>query len=347
MTRTPPSSQNQQRNRQWILRQRPIGDAVEDALELREAPLPQPADGQALVQNLMLSLDPTHRIWMSDIPQYMPPVELGAVMRGGTIGRVISSRSPRHSVGDIVAMSGGWQDYCLVGGEAGPSRRLRIVEGQPLSLHMGLLSHIGATAYVGLLDLGQPKTGDTVVVSGAAGAVGSLVVQIAKLKGCRVIAIAGGPAKCRWLVETLKADAALDYRSDDLVAGLKRLAPEGVNVYFDNTGGDILDAVLQNLALNARIPLCGLISEYNRDDQWGGPRHYRNLLMKRATVRGFIVSDHADRFPQAFEDLARWHADGKLVYRVDEQQGLEQAPTALKRLFNGSNEGKLVIRIAE
>lgn len=314
---------------------------------MREAAAPEPGDGQALVRNLMLSLDPTHRIWMSDMPQYMPPVALGAVMRGGTIGRVVASRSPKFAVGDVVASAGGWQDYCLVGGAAGPARTLQLRDGQPLSIHMGLLSHIGATAWVGLLDLGQPKVGETVVVSGAAGAVGSLVVQIAKLKGCRVIAIAGGPAKCRWLVEELKADAALDYKADDLVGGLARLAPDGVNIYFDNTGGAILDAVLQNLALGARIPLCGLISEYNRDDQWGGPKYYRNLLMKRATVRGFIVSDHAERFAQAFEELSQWHAQGRLVYRVDEQAGLENAPHLLRRLFTGSNEGKLVVRIAD
>lgn len=336
---------SEQKNRQWILRQRPVGDDVEAALQWHEAAMPATADGQVLVQNLLLSLDPTHRIWMSDMPQYMPPVALGDVMRGGTIGRVISSQSPRFVAGDLVAGQGGWQAYCAL--PAAQLRKLSPAPGQPLSMYMGLLSHIGVTAYVGLLDIGQPKPGETVVVSGAAGAVGSIVGQIAKIKGCHVIGIAGGAAKCEWLTKTLGLDAALDYKKDDLVAGLSRLAPKGIDVYFDNTGGAILDAVLQNLALNARIPLCGLISEYNRDDNWGGPKYYRNLLMKRALVKGFIVSDHLDRFAQAFEELSQWHRDGRLQYRVDEQAGLEHAPRYLKRLFTGGNDGKLVVRIAD
>ena len=331
-------------NRQWILVQRPVGDAVEKALQLRESARPEPADGEALVRHLYLSLDPTHRLWMSDMPQYMPPVALGDVMRGGTIGRVIASRTAKFAVGDIVTHQGGWQDYSLI--SAGQARKLADDPSVPLTLHFGLLSHIGATAYFGLLDIGKPQAGETVVVSGAAGAVGSLVGQIAKLHGARTIGIAGGADKCQLLREKFGYDATIDYKSADLLSALKQHAPKGIDVYFDNTGGPILDAVLQNLALNARIPLCGLISEYNKDDAWGGPRFYRNLLMQRALVKGFIVSDYFARFGEAFTALAAWHAQGKLHYRVDVQPGLEHAPQSLKRLFNGSNQGKLVVQIA-
>ena len=332
-------------NRQWILTRRPQGRIDDDVLTLRESPVPEPRDGEAVVRHLYLSLDPTHRIWMSDMEQYMPPVKLGEVMRGSTIGRVVSSRSPAFAEGDLVYGFGGYQDYSVV--RADTATRLTPQPGAPIVQHMGLLGHIGATAYFGMLDIGQPKADEMVVVSGAAGAVGSLAGQIAKIQGAHVIGIAGGGAKCDYITGELGFDEAIDYKREDVAARLRHLAPLGVDVYFDNTGGDILDAVLQNLALHARIPLCGQISAYNASGDWGGPRHYRNLLMKRALVKGFIVTDYRPRFGEAMPKLAEWHAQGRLKYRVDVQPGLEHAPRYLNRLFDGENEGKLVVRIAD
>ena len=332
-------------NRQWILTRRPAGRIDDGVLTLREAAVPEPAEGEALVRNLYLSLDPTHRIWMSDMDQYMPPVKLGEVMRGGTLGRVVASRSSAFAPGDLVSTIGGYQDYCLA--TPATASTLAPAPGTPLVQYMGLLSHIGATAWVGMLEIGKPKAGETVVVSGAAGAVGSLAAQLARHAGARVIGIAGGRDKCAWLTGELGLDAAIDYKHEDVRARLRALAPAGIDVYFDNTGGDILDAVLENLALFARIPLCGLISAYNAAEGWPGPRNYRNLLMKRATVQGFIVSDHRPRFGEILPQLAALHAQGKLVYRVDVQAGLEHAPRYLNRLFDGENQGKLVVKIAD
>jgi NADPH-dependent curcumin reductase len=331
-------------NRQWILARRPTGRIEPGVLELRQVPVSLPDEGQALIQNLYLSLDPTHRIWMSDMPQYMPPVALGEVMRAGTLARVVQSRTPELAPGDLVSAQGGYQDYALVQPQA--VSRINPVAGTPLVHYMGLLSHIGATAYFGLLEIGQPQPGQTVVVSGAAGAVGSIAGQLAKISQARVIGIAGSAAKCGYVTGELGFDAAIDYRREDVAARLRTLAPQGVDVYFDNTGGDILDAVLQNLALNARIALCGLIASYNAQGEWAGPRYYRNLLMKRAMVKGFIVSDYRARFGEVMPKLAAWHAQGLLKYRVDVQPGLENAPAYLNRLFDGDNQGKLVVQIS-
>lgn len=334
-----------QTNRQWILAKRPHGDLDAQVLRLEEAAVPEVPDGAFLVRNLYLSLDPTNRVWMTDVEQYLPPVAIGSVMRGSTIGRVVASKADAFPIGTIVQGLGGWQDYWLARpGEAG---KLRAEAGVPLTLYMGLLGMIGATAYFGMLEIGKPKAGDNVVVSAAAGAVGSVAGQLAKLQGARVIGIAGGPEKCDWIVRELGFDAAIDYKSEDVLERLRALAPGGVDVYFDNTGGVILDAVLQHLAIGARIPLCGLIASYNDPKGGGAPRFYHNLLMKRATVQGFIILDYLPRFAEALGPLARLHREGRLQYRVDVQQGLENAPQSLRKLFDGSNRGKLIVQIAE
>lgn len=330
-------------NRQWILAKRPRGDLDAEVLKLAESSAPEVPEGAFLVRNLYLSLDPTNRVWMSDVEQYLPPVEIGSVMRGSTIGRVVASRAASFPVGMTVQGMGGWQDYWLARpGEAG---KLPADPNVPLTLYMGLLGAIGATAYFGMLEIGKPKAGENVVVSAAAGAVGSVAGQLAKTQGSRVIGIAGGPEKCGWIVRELGFDAAIDYKSEDVLERLKVLAPGGINVYFDNTGGPILDAVLQHLAIGARIPLCGLISGYNKAS--GGPRFYHNILMKRATVQGFIILDYLPRFSEALGPLAKLHREGRIKYRVDVQHGLEHAPQALKKLFDGSNRGKLIVQIAD
>jgi len=331
-------------NRQWILVKRPVGEVGDDTLELRTAPVRELADGECLVRNLYLSLDPTNRVWMSDREQYLPPVAIGDVMRGLTIGRVVASRNPRIKVGDAVQGVGGWQDFWIA--PDGAAAKLRLEGGTPLTLYMGLLGMVGCTAYFGMLEIGNPQPGETVVVSAAAGAVGSIAVQLAKMRGARVIGIAGSDEKCRWLVDELGIDAAINYRREKVRARLRELAPKGVDVYFDNTGGEILDAVLANLALNARIPLCGLISTYNATGRGSGPANYGAILMKRAMVKGFIIIDYQARYGEAIRALAEWHAQGRLKYRVDVVDGLESAPRALGKLFDGSNQGKLVVRIA-
>jgi NADPH-dependent curcumin reductase len=330
-------------NRQWILVRRPRGDLEPDVLQLTETAVPDVPDGAFLVRNLYLSLDPTNRVWMSNIEGYLPPVELGAVMRGGTIGRVVASRDASIPVGRIVQGMGGWQDYWIA--RAGQVGKLPADPGVPLTLYMGLLGTIGATAYFGMLEIGKPKAGENVVVSAAAGAVGSIAGQLAKIQGARVIGIAGGPEKCQWLVSELGFDAAIDYKNEDVLQRLRALATSGVNVYFDNTGGPILDAVLQHLAIGARIPLCGLISGYNKPT--GGPRFYANILLKRATVQGFIILDYLPRFAEALAPLAQLHREGRIKYRVDVQRGLENAPMALRKLFDGTNRGKLIVQIAD
>lgn len=331
-------------NRQWILVKRPVGKVDDDTLALRTATVPELQEGECLVRNLLLSLDPTNRVWMSDMDQYLPPVELGAVMRGGTIGRVVASRNPRIAVGDAVQGFGGWQDYWVA--PAGGASKLRDDGKTPLTHYMGLLGMVGCTAYFGMLEIGNPQPGETVVVSAAAGAVGSIAVQLAKLRGARVIGIAGSDEKCAWLVNELGIDAAINYRSEKVRARIRELAPDGVNVYFDNTGGPILEAVLANLALHARIPLCGMIAGYNSTERPAGPVNYGNILTKRAMVKGFIILDYQARFGEAIAALAKWHAEGRLHFRVDVVDGLENTPRALGKLFDGSNQGKLIVRIA-
>ncbi len=332
-------------NRQWILTRRPVGDIGDGDLTLQDAPVPSPGEGEILVRNIYLSLDPTNRIWMSDMDQYMPPVEIGDVMRGGTLGVVETSRHPNFKAGDIVLPGlGNWQDYTCVSGDA--AGKVPTDLGVPLDAWMSVLGMTGATAYFGLLDIGQPKDGETVVISAAAGAVGSIAGQIAKIKGCRAVGLAGSDEKCRWVRDDLGFDACINYKTENVLEALRRECPNGIDVDFENVGGEILDAVLTLINLRARIAICGLISSYNATDPVPGPYMFRNLLMKRARCEGFIITDYLPRIGEAIQDLATWMAEGRLTYRTDIVDGLENAPQTVKRLFTGGNTGKLLIRIA-
>jgi NADPH-dependent curcumin reductase CurA len=332
-------------NRQWLLAARPEGAIRSEDFEWREGPVVSPDDGQILIRNVYLSLDPTNRVWVNSTPSYLPAVKIGDVMRGFTLGVVEESRHPRFATGDIVQGLLGWQSYAVSDGTG--VDKVEHDSRIPLTAHMGLLGHIGLTAYFGLLDIGKPKPGETVVVSAAAGAVGSLVGQIAKLKGCRVVGIAGSDEKCRWLEDELGFDATINYNAVSVLRGLKRHCRDGIDVYFDNVGGDILDAALASINLRARIVLCGMISQYNLQKPMPGPYFLANAIAKRARLEGFIVFDYYDRPREAVEYLLTWYSEGKITYRVDVVDGLENAPEALNKLFEGSNKGKLLVKVSE
>jgi NADPH-dependent curcumin reductase CurA len=331
-------------NHQVRLAARPVGLPKRSDWQFTETPLPKPGDREVLVRTLYLSLDPAMRGWMNEGRSYIPPVGIGEVMRAGGIGRVVASNHPDFAVGDHVNGTLGIQDYAVVEGG-----RLTKVDPKlaPLPVFLNTLGMPGMTAYFGLLDVGQPKPGDTVVVSGAAGAVGASVGQIAKIKGCRAVGIAGGAAKCRYLVDELGFDAAIDYKAEDVREGLRTHCPKGVNVYFDNVGGDILDIVLTRLTLHARVVICGAISQYNNTTPVKAPSNYLSLLVNRARMEGMVVFDYADRFPQARRDIAAWIAAGKLKSREDVVEGLQTFPETLLKLFNGENFGKLVLKVAD
>ncbi|MEU0396789.1 NADP-dependent oxidoreductase [Streptomyces sp. NPDC006208] len=332
-------------NRQLRLAARPVGQPRSTDWEHVEEPAGEPGDGELLVQVLYLSIDPAMRGWMNAGKSYIRPVEIGEVMRAGAVGRVVASRHPGFSVGDHVSGSFGVQEYCLSDG-----RGVTKVDPElaPLPVHLGTLGMSGMTAYFGLLDIGRPQPGQTVVVSGAAGAVGSVVGQIAKILGCRVIGIAGGELKCRSVVEELGFDAAIDYQTEDVRKALREHAPDGVDVYFDNVGGDILDAVLTRLARGARIVICGAISQYNNTEPVKGPSNYMSLLVNRASMTGMVVFDYADRYHEAVAELAEWRATGRLRSLEDVVSGGVAAfPETLLRLFRGENLGKLVLKVAD
>ena len=332
-------------NKQWALAKRPHGMISESNWKLQEAPVPQLADGEALVQTLYLSCDPTQRGWMEDRPSYMPPVGIGEVMRAGSVGRVIESRSPLLAPGDCVEGMAGWQQYSVVKA-GGPFGATKLPAGLDPKLLMGVLGVTGLTAYFGLLDLGKPKAGETVVVSGAAGATGSIAGQIARIQGCRVIGIAGGPDKCAWLTKEARFDAAIDYKHENVSARLRQLAPQGVDVYFDNVGGPILDAVLEQIRMRARVVLCGGISAYNEVEPPPGPRNLKNHVIQRGRMEGFSVIDYAARFAEGREALKRWVDAGELAHQEDIVAGIERAPEALLRLFSGKNLGKQLVQVA-
>ena len=334
-------------NRSWRLRQRPEGVIDENDLELVTDEIPEIQEGQVLAKTIYFSLDPTNRIWMSDIDQYMEPVEIGDIMRaGGSLAIVEESKAPHVKVGDIVqgGMHGGWQEYFIIPGEEAAA--IPLVESIPLTALISVLGFTGPTAYFGFLDIGQPKKGETVVVSAAAGAVGSIVCQIAKIKGCRVVGIAGSDEKCNWLKNDLKVDEVINYKKDDILESLKEKCPEGIDIYFENVGGETLDAALTLMNNYGRIPVCGLISMYN-DWETPGPKMFRNILMKRLTVKGFLVSDYLDRYAESLESLSEWMAKGKIQYKVDIVEGIENAPSAVNKLFTGENTGKLVIKVSD
>lgn len=330
-------------NHQFRLASRPEGMVGREHFDYVEETLPELLDGQVLVKIDYISLDPAMRGWMAEGRSYIPPVQIGEVMRAGTVGRVVQSRSDQLVVGDFVSGWLGVQEYSVCDANA----VFKVdTQAAPLPTYLGVLGMPGVTAYFGLLEIGAPKEGETVVVSGAAGAVGSVVGQIAKLKGCRVVGIAGGEQKCKWIVEELGFDAAIDYKNEDVPQALREHCPEGVDVYFDNVGGEILDAVLARLARGARVPLCGAISQYNNLDSVKGPSNYMSLLVNRARMEGFVVLDYMSRAPEAVREMAGWIADGRLVAREDVAEGLDTFPDALKKLFAGENIGKLVLKIA-
>jgi NADPH-dependent curcumin reductase len=331
------------KNEQWRLAARPQGLFKESDFRWVEEETPPLADGQALVRTIYLSLDPTNRGWAAG-DTYLPAVPLDTVMRGIALGRVEESRTPGLAPGDVVQGMLGWQRYAVL--PAAALTKLPPIP-LPLSAHFGLLGHIGLTAWVGLLQIGQPKEGETLVVSAAAGAVGSLVGQIGKIHGMRVVGIAGSDEKCRWLTGDLGFDAAVNYKKRPVLAGLRRECPGGIDVYFDNVGGETLDAVLSLINRRARIVICGLISQYNATAPAPGPRNLGSLLVQRARMEGFIVLDHLAEAERAAADLVRWHLAGRLRYRLDVVPGLDQAPAAVNRLFDGTNAGKLVVKVSE
>ena len=333
------------KNRQWILEARPTGNLTGAEFRWNEAAIPQPADGQVLVRNLWLSFDPTQRGWMSR-DSYLPKIPIGEVMRAFGVGQVIESRDRGFRPGELVQGGFGWQDYIATdGGGFGGLRKLP--SGAPPNLALSLFGITGPTAYFGITDIGQAKAGETVVVSGAAGSTGSVAGQIAKIKGCRVIGTAGGKEKCDWLVKVAGFDAAIDYKSEDIGARLSALCPNGIDVFFDNVGGTVLNEVLARINLRARIVLCGAISRYNDTVLPPGPSNYFNLTARRGRMEGFIILDYAARFPEAIEALGRWQREGKLVQKEDVAVGLENAPRTLMRLFTGENFGKQLLKIAD
>jgi NADPH-dependent curcumin reductase CurA len=331
-------------NRQWLLVSRPEGRLQPSNFQWAETPVPDLQEGQVLVRTLQLSLDPTNRGWTNATATYLPPIPLGEVMRGIGLGVVEESRHPGFRVGQYVQGLTNWQLYLVSDGRG--LAAFDPTPGLPMDAYLGLFGHIGATAYFGLVEVGQAKAGETLAVSGAAGAVGSLVGQIGKIIGCRVVGIAGGPAKCKWLVEELGFDAAIDYKREPVQPRLRVLCRPGIDVAFENVGGDILDAVLANINLRARVVLCGMISQYNEAVPPPGPRYLGNLLVKRARIEGFIVTDYMSRYAEAFAKLGEWYAAGRLKYRADVVEGLEQAPAALNKLFDGTNTGKLIVRVS-
>jgi len=344
-------------NHQIRLAARPNGLPTREGWSFTTEPVNAPDDGGVLIKTLAISLDPAMRGWMNEGKSYIPPVGIGEVMRAGGIGEVIASKNPAYAVGDIVGCSPGTQEYCLV-----PGTDLKRTGVFKIDLRLGtqtqwlnVLGMPGMTGYFGLMDVGMPQAGETVVVSGAAGAVGQTVGQLAKIKGCRVVGIAGGPAKCEWVVKELGFDACIDYKApgpngtdskDSVKAGLKAHCPKGVDIYFDNVGGDILDAVLTRINRKARIIICGAISQYNNTTPVKGPANYLSLLVNRARMEGIVVFDYADRYHLAVAEMAGYLKDGRMKSKEDVVTGLDTFPEALLKLFNGENFGKLVLQVA-
>ncbi len=330
-------------NRQVRLASRPVGVPTQANFEIVDAPIPEPSDGEVLTRTLFLSLDPYMRGRMNETKSYAAPVPIGGVMVGQTVGEVITSRDPAFVPGDIVVGFGNWQDYAVI-----PAKTLRKLDPAlaPVSTALGVLGMPGHTAYFGLLDIGQPKPGETIVVSAASGAVGSVVGQIAKIKGCRVIGIAGGETKRRYVVDELGFDACIDHRAADFAPALARACPNGVDVDFENVGGAVLQAIWPLLNNFARAVVCGLVAHYNDATSAPSP-DFRHVLSKRLTVRGFIITDHGARFGDFLRDVSAWLRDGRIKYREDIVDGLEHAPEALIGLLQGRNFGKLIVRVAQ
>jgi NADPH-dependent curcumin reductase len=336
-------------NHQIRLAARPNGLPTREGWSFTTEAVAEPAEGGVLVKVNALSLDPAMRGWMNEGKSYIPPVGIGEVMRAGGVGTVIASKSPAFAVGDAVSCGPGVQEYCLIPADQIKRNGLFKIDlrlGTPTQW-LNVLGMPGMTGYFGLMDVGQPKAGETLVVSGAAGAVGQTVGQLAKIKGCRVVGIAGGAAKCDWVVKELGFDACIDYKAGDVKAGLKEHCPKGVDIYFDNVGGDILDAVLARLAMKARIIICGAISQYNNTTPVKGPANYLSLLVHRARMEGIVVFDYTERFPLAVAELAGYLKDGRMKSKEDVVSGIDTFPETLLKLFNGENFGKLVLEVAK
>ena len=331
-------------NRQWFLVHRPQGEVADGDLVLRTGTRPAAGPGEVVLRTELLSLDPANRIWMSDMPQYKQPARLGEPMRGGVMGRVVASTVDALPVGSYAMGSGSWSDYCCE--PAAHLRPVPAVDGMDPADVFAQFATVGPTAYFGLVDICAPKIGETLVVSGAAGAVGSLVGQLGKALGCRVVGIAGGPDKCAWLDE-IGFDATIDYKRENLGERLAVLCPDGIDIFFDNVGAQTLDAVLARMNLFGRISQCGMIATYNRDGHDAAPSQYPRILMKRLKVQGFIASDYMPRYPEAIRALAELHRRGQLQWRNHVIDGLENAVEALRMLFSGANRGKLLVRVAE
>lgn len=332
-------------NRQYFLASRPPGEPNATHVPARDVAVPDPAPGEVVLRNLYISLDPAIRGWMGDDPNYIEPIALGDAVRSSVLGRVVKSNNPDYEPGDVAMTMGGWERYTTVQGAA--LNKLDESAGIPLSLFLGVLGPTGLTAYFGLLDVGKPKSGETVLVSAAAGAVGSVVGQIAKMKGCRVVGMAGSDEKCRWLQDELGFDAVINYKTcGDYQAAIRSACPEGVDVYFDNVGGEILDATLLCLNKYARVAVCGWISTYNVANP-PGPTNLWQLVAESVTVQGFTVLDYLDRFEEGIGQLAQWVMSGELKYREEVVDGLDNILPTFLRLFDGSNQGKLIIRLPE
>lgn len=331
-------------NKQLILNKRPIGHPDEHTWSLETTQTVEPKDGEILIEQHYISLDPAMRGWMNEGKSYIEPIELGAVMRAGSIGKVLKSKDSKYKVGDCLAGWGGVQQFITT-----PAENWHKVDptAAPMPMYLSALGMTGMTAYFGILDVGKIQEGDIVLVSGAAGAVGSVVGQIAKIKGCRVVGIAGGSEKCDYLVKELGFDAAIDYKADDMIQKLKDYCPKGIDVFFDNVGGEILDLALTKLRLNARVVICGAISQYNNKARIKGPSNYLSLLVNRATMQGMVVFDYKDQYGKAAMQMGQWLAEGKLKSKEGIYEGIENFRETYDRLFTGDKQGKLILKVIE
>jgi len=332
-------------NRKWTLASRPETTVSEENFTLEVETVRDLAEGEFLVKNHYLAFEPAQRGWLNDVRSYLPPVAIGEVMRSGAVGEVIASKHSDFALGDFVQGTFGWQEYAISDG-AGLYPVTKINAGTPISYTLHIYGLTGLTAYFGFLEIGRPKAGDTVLVSGAAGATGSTVGQMAKLMGCKVIGIAGGQAKCQWLIDELGYDAVIDYKSESVADRLQELCNNSVDIFFDNVGGPILDEALVNMVNNGRIVLCGGISSgYQVKELPPGPKNYMQLVIRRCTMEGFIVLDYVERYPEAREQLQQWVDEGKILVKEHVLEGIEQCPSALAGLFAGQNFGKQLVKI--
>ena len=334
-------------NKQLILRKRPVGLPEKDTWSMDENAVPEIGEGQFLVQQKYISLDPAMRGWLNDAKSYIPPVQIGEVMRAGSAGTVVKSNNPKFPVGMDVAGYGGVQQYAI--GDENAARGWYPIDTSlaPMPVYIGTLGMPGMTAYFSFLEVGKPKEGDTVLVSGAAGAVGSVVGQIAKIKGCRVIGTAGSDEKCQYLIDELGYDEAINYKKENIHAALKRTCPKGIDIYFDNVGGEILDAALARLRMYARVVICGAISQYNNKEGMEGPKNYLSLLVNRASMTGIVVMEWQNRFQEGAMQMGQWMAQGKLKSKEDVYEGIDNFYDTFLRLFSGDKKGKLVLKVDE